>query len=155
MTVSRSLFATLQDESTVEQFTLTSETLQVSIITFGASITNFILRDKNLDVCPAYATFEGYLENPFKMGATVGRVINRLKGGRFTIDGKTFELDKNYKGIHCIHGGSKDFVHYNWKVDEEKLSENSVTLTHLSEDGDMGFPGNLKVSATFTLEVRA
>ncbi|XP_075241258.1 galactose mutarotase-like isoform X1 [Convolutriloba macropyga] len=153
MPVERRVFATLDDGTQVDQFTLTSEQLQVSLISFGASITNFIMLTKNnLDVCPSYPTIDGYLDNPFKMGASVGRVINRLRGGQFSIDGKTFDVDKNFNNTHCIHGGRKDFVHYNWNVEDERLTDNSVTLSHVSEDGDMGFPGKLTVFATFTLQ---
>jgi len=143
-------FANLENGEIVEKFMLTSDQLSVSIITFGAAITEIILHEcDNLDVTPGHDVIDGYLENPFKMGASVGRVINRIKGGKCTIDGETFELDKNFNNTHCIHGGRKDFVHYNWKLEE--LADDSVTLSHMSPDGDMGFPGTLKVFATFLL----
>lgn len=150
----REVFALLDSGEVVEIFTLTTESISVSVITFGACITNFQLLSKNLDVALSYRSdaLDGYVENPYKVGATVGRVANRIRNGQFQMDGDTYCVDKNLEGKHSHHGGRKCFSHYNWKVKEDALTSNSVTFYHLSPDGDMGYPGAVKIEATYSVK---
>ena len=155
MSLKREVFALLESGEAVEIFTLTTESISVSLITFGACITNFELLSKNLDVALAYRSeaLDGYVENPYKVGATVGRVANRIRNGQFQVDGKTYKVDKNLQGKHSHHGGHKCFSHYNWKVKEDALTDNSVTFFHISPDGDMGYPGEVNIEATYSVRV--
>jgi aldose 1-epimerase len=95
---------------------------------------------------------DGYLKAPNYFGATVGRYANRIAKGRFTLDGKVYQLPIN-DGPNALHGGLKGFDKRLWtiaKVDSGAKSA-SVTLTYTSADGEEGYPGTMQVSATFTL----
>ena len=111
MSSKRGVFALLDSDELVEFFTFTTKAISVSVISFGASITNFLVLSKNLDVALSYRSdaLEGYIENPYKIGASVGRVANRIRNGQFHIDGKTYDVDKNLGGKHSHHGGRKCF----------------------------------------------
>src|SRR5206468_1165010 len=93
-----------------------------------------------------------YLDQPQFCGATVGRVANRIAGGRFLLDGVQYQVPTN-NGANALHGGARGFDKANWKV--AAIGEGArpgVTLHHLSPDGDQGFPGTLTVSAAYALE---
>ena len=98
----------------------------------------------------ATRTLEGYIPNPPYIGAIVGRYANRIANGTFTLDGKTYTLPKN-DGPNTLHGGiDKTFNKVVW--DGEPLKgKTGVAFTYLSKDGEEGFPGNLKVTVTYTL----
>lgn len=81
-------------------------------------------------------------------GYIVGRSVNRIANASFILNGKTYYLDKNDK--HHLHGGSKGFDKLDWTLKEQ--SENKITYFLRSPDGDMGYPGNLDVSVTYTLK---
>jgi aldose 1-epimerase len=85
--------------------------------------------------------------NPY-YGAIIGRYANRIAGGRFTLDGKTYQLDQNDHG-NSLHGGAAGLHGKDWQVG--LLSDTSVTFSCLSKDGEGGYPGNLTVSVTYTL----
>ena len=86
------------------------------------------------------------------LGAIVGRVAGRIGKGSFKLNDKIYELDKNNNG-NCLHGGYKGFSKkiwdYSYSEDEEK---STATFTSFSKDGEGGFPGNLKVQVTYSLE---
>jgi aldose 1-epimerase len=91
------------------------------------------------------------LTNNAYLGATVGRFGNRIKDGRFSLDGKTYQLATNNTpgGIPChLHGGVKGFDKVMWKGEAR---ENSVIFRYLSCDGEEGYPGQLAVTVTYTL----
>ena len=81
-------------------------------------------------------------------GAIVGRVANRIENARFEIDGKIYLLADNDNG-NCLHGGV-GFQHRLWKV--VNYTENSITLSYLSPDGEDGFPANLQIDVSYTLK---
>lgn len=81
-------------------------------------------------------------------GFIAGRVANRIAGASFELNGKTYNLNKN-EGNNILHGGSKGFGEIAWNV--ESIQENSIRFVLNSPDGDMGFPGDMTVSTTYTL----
>jgi aldose 1-epimerase len=93
----------------------------------------------------AYEAAEGY------PGAVVGRVANRLAGGRFTLDGQTFEVPAN-DGANALHGGLEGFDQRVWTATEVEVDgAPGLRLSLRSPDGDMGFPGALEASVTYSL----
>ncbi|USH05724.1 galactose-1-epimerase [Grimontia kaedaensis] len=98
-----------------------------------------LLRAKDM---PAHQAQSAYL------GATIGRFANRIKAGRFEVDGQIFEVTTNNLG-NTLHGGAEGFDRRRWDVIAE--SETSVAFRLISPDGDQGFPGNLSVTVTYTL----
>jgi aldose 1-epimerase len=106
------------------------------------------------DVALGYATLDGYLTKPEYFGATVGRVANRIARGRFTLDGKTYEVPAN-NGPNALHGGPRGFDRQNWRITAVRGGPSpAVTLTLASPDGDQGFPGAVTTTATYTLNDR-
>lgn len=82
-------------------------------------------------------------------GFIAGRVANRIAGATFTLNGQTYNLNKN-EGNNQLHGGSKGFGELNWTLVEQ--TANTITFSLHSADGDMGHPGNMDVTTKYTLE---
>lgn len=153
--VSRAPFGTLPGGGVVEAVTLTTVTgLRATVITYGAGIQAVLVPDREgrlADVALGHATLEQYLEQPQYIGSTVGRVANRIAGGRFPFDGKEVAVPVN-NGPNSLHGGAAGFDKANWEVlatSDDPVP--SATLGHVSPDGDQGYPGTLTVTATYTL----
>lgn len=81
-------------------------------------------------------------------GYISGRCANRIKGGIFTLNGNTYQLDQN-EGENHLHGGYLGFSKKFWQVQE--YNDDSITFYLRSPDGDMGYPGNLDITVTYTL----
>ncbi len=144
-------FGTTPSGEDVYRICLHNETVSCEVITYGASLKNLRVpdRDGNLvDVVLGYDTLEQYLADKVYMGATVGRVANRIARGSFTLNGETYSLPIN-NGKNHHHGGPNGFTHRVWKI--ESATESSVTLSLVSPDGDQGYPGTMKATAEYTL----
>ena len=119
---------------------------------FGATLYALLVPDKRgnlVDVVLGYDTPEEY-KSPSNtgFGATIGRNGNRIGDGTFTLNGKTYTLDKNNNGNN-LHSGL-DYYHYRvWDVKE--VTENSITFFLHSPDGDQGYPGEFNVEVSYTL----
>lgn len=134
-------------------YELSGEGIKVGITDFGAAV-NYIkiaADGAERDVCIGFDDIESRLESATYCGATIGRVANRIGGGRFALNGREYDLPKNDNG-NTLHGGTCGFDRkfFDAKVDGERL-----TLSLVSADGDMGFPGSLSLSVRFTLCGRA
>ena len=142
----------IHNSSEFRRFTLfNSDGFEVDVTSLGASIT--AIRLNGVDLALGYDKPDAYLapeNNPY-FGATVGRVANRINGGRFSIDGKNYSLAAN-NGPNHLHGGVTGFNRRNWKV--TAVDGTGVTFALLSPDRDEGYPGNLIVTAEFTIEER-
>lgn len=134
----------------VTLYVLKNEFLEVGITDFGGIIQRFIYTDKNqsVDIACCTKNCEDYVEYCAHMGGTIGRVANRIADGKFQLNGKTYELDKNAGGA-TLHGGFDPYDHrfFNAEVEGEVLR-----LSLFSPDGDQGFPGNLNFSVEFSLD---
>jgi aldose 1-epimerase len=101
-----------------------------------------------------YNTLEEYLKYGSHFGSAVGRFANRIAGGKFTLDGKEYTLAKN-NGPNHLHGGPTGFGKRIWKSEELNLAglkQQGIKFTYHSKDGEEGFPGNMEVSITYTLD---
>lgn len=85
--------------------------------------------------------------NPY-FGASVGRVCNRIGYGRFNLNGKHYEVDKNLNGMHQLHGGTIGFDKFNWSAYQ---SDSKVVMTHINPDGFQGYPGHVMAQVTYEL----
>ena len=128
-------------------FLLENKKIQAKVISYGARLVTLCYEGK--DVILGFDTLEDYKESGIYCGAALGRFANRIGNARFSLNGKEYMLDVNEHGRQTLHGGSLGFDRYEWTP--EILSENSVSFTRLSPDGEMGFPGNLKITVTYTL----
>lgn len=126
--------------------------MSVEIINFGARIKSikFPVNDKATEMVLGYDSPQEYLTDPFYLGATCGRVCNRIAGGKFQLAGRQYQLTQN-DGENCLHGGIDNFSMRYWKIDEETVTDTSVTLSLVSPNGDQGFPGTLELSVTYQL----
>lgn len=141
------------DGKKVSLYTLTNKNgVQVKITNYGGIVTSWITPDKNgakSDIVLGFDSLQGYLSKPPYFGAIIGRYGNRIGKAQFKLDGNTYKLAAN-NGVNSLHGGEKGFDKVVW--DATASSDNtSLTLNYLSKDGEEGFPGNLKVTVTYTL----
>ena len=153
--VSRS-FGNLPDGREVRIFTLRNRNgLEARVSDYGATLISMKAPDRHgvlADVTLGFDTFAGWLANGPYFGATIGRFGNRIAGGKFSLDGKSYTLATNNDpgGIPChLHGGIHGFNKKLWLA--RPLRADAVEFTLLSEDGDEGYPGNLSVKVTYTL----
>jgi len=124
----------------------------VSVINYGATVTNIIFGGK--DFVLGYDDLSGYTRNRGFIGATVGRYANRIKGGRARLGEREIELSQN-NGENHIHGGFVGFDKQNWTlVADSDGDEPSISLNHIFEDMEEGYPGELDVTVTFTVTAR-
>ena len=99
-----------------------------------------------------YDDLASYEARPNYFGVTVGRFANRIGGGRFTLDGRAYQLTQNDKA-NSLHGGAKGFDKHVWRVvSVESGPVASVVLAHHSPDGDQGYPGALDATVTYALD---
>jgi aldose 1-epimerase len=137
----------------VDQFTLRSDTgVRVDILTWGVVVRDWKVPapEGKRSVVLGFDTFDPYPVHSQYFGAVAGRVANRIAGGKFTLEGKTYELDKNWNG-QTLHGGKESMGRLVWKA-EPDTAANAVRFTHTSRDGHMGFPGKVDFSATYSLK---
>lgn len=122
--------------------------MQVDITPLGCRIMRLIVH--GIDVVQGFDTVEDYLpeRHASDFGAVIGRYANRIAGGRFTLDGQTFQLPVN-NGPNCLHGGPMGWQYAIFDVEE--ASAQRLVLTHVSPDGDNGFPGTVHVRVGYTL----
>jgi aldose 1-epimerase len=150
-TVTKAAFGKLPDGKSVEIYTLKSSTVEARVMTFGARLVSVRTPDKTghvADVILGYENIEGYLaDKKTYFGAIVGRYGNRIAGGKFSLDGKTYQVPQNDHG-NSLHGGTDGFDQKLWTAKEVS---NGVEMTLISPDGDMGFPGTLTTHVTYTL----
>lgn len=127
--------------------------VEVGAMNYGGIIMSIRVPDKNgkfADIVLGHETMEGYIPNPPYFGAIVGRYANRIAGGTFNLDGKTYTLPKN-DGPNTLHGGmTRTFDKVVWDAEPLK-GATGVAFSYLSKDGEEGFPGNLKTTVTYTL----
>ena len=136
----------------VDLFTLkNSAGMTVQLTNYGGKVVSILVPDKNGalgDVCLGYESAQGYFEGSASLGATIGRYANRIAGGEFELDGKTYTLFKN-NGPNTIHGGKEGFRFKVW--DARVVDNSSVELSYVSADGEEGFPGELTLRVVYSV----
>lgn len=155
-TIQKSSFGALPSGESVDLFTLTNAKGTVAkLTTYGAMLTELHVADKAgklANVVLGFDNLQQYLAGHPYLGPTIGRVANRIAGGRFTLDGKTYQLAKNENGVHHLHGGTKGFDKVLWKAEPfSNGTEAGVIFTYRSPDGEEGMPGSLNVTVIYTL----
>jgi aldose 1-epimerase len=123
------------------------------VMTYGAILTELDAPDRNGkldDVVLGFDRIDGYLSKEPYFGAIVGRVGNRIAKGRFTLNGRTYQLATN-DGPNHLHGGTKGFDKVVWDARVVPGDTPAVRLSYLSRDGEEGYPGNCSVAVTYSL----
>ncbi|OOG58572.1 galactose mutarotase [Rhodanobacter sp. B05] len=151
----RSTFGSMPDGRKVEAVKLQNDHgVSVTVIAYGARVQSLFTPDRNghvANVALGYNTMQGYLSKRQFFGATVGRFANRIAKGQFTLDGTHYQLTIN-DGPNSLHGGIKGFDTQLWQIVSVKQGPTaSVTLSHVSPDGDQGYPGRMTVTVTYSL----
>lgn len=151
----RAAFGALADGTRIDAVDLTSRAgVRARIITLGARIQSLYTPDRSGkpgDIVLGFASPQQYFDDGNYFGATVGRFANRIAKGRFALDGHTYQLSVNDHG-NSLHGGSPGFDKRVWKIDSlHGGASASVIMSYVSPDGEDGYPGRLRVTATYTL----
>ncbi|WP_233260335.1 aldose epimerase family protein [Luteibacter sp. OK325] len=153
---SKASFGMTPDGKDVTLVTLTNgHGVTAKVLSLGAALYALDVPDKNGkpgDVVLGYPDLKGTFAMPQYFGNTVGRYANRIAKGKFTLDGKQYNVPVN-NGPNSLHGGKVGFDKVIWNVDKvESGARPSVTLTYVSPDGDQGYPGKLTATATYSLD---
>jgi aldose 1-epimerase len=144
----------IKDNQQVIEYTIRNATgMFVSILNYGATISKILVPDRLRDlgdVVLGFDNLDGYTQkdNPY-FGSLVGRYANRIAKGRFSLDGKTYSLAINNDG-NALHGGLVGFDKKIWQVADAKEKQ-SIQFIYHSPDGEEGYPGNLHVEVTYSL----
>lgn len=158
MPISEQAFGRLPDGREVTCYTLQNGKLAASILDYGGILQSLKIPDRagnTADVVLGFDTLEPYAgEHPY-FGALIGRYANRIAEGKFSLNGKSYQLACN-NGPHHLHGGKQGFDRKLWEA-EMRASEQEpqLVLRYLSADGEEGYPGNLQVEVTYTLTEQA
>jgi aldose 1-epimerase len=127
----------------------------MKVTDYGTIITELHVPDKAgkfADVVLGFETIDGYLQGHPYFGATVGRIGNRIRGAKFKLDGKEYKLAANEKPSTHLHGGVKGWDKAVWVgVPSETPDGPAITFTHVSPDGDEGYPGTINAKTVYTL----
>lgn len=155
MNIQQELFGTTHEGTEISRFILSNDReITATVTNFGATLTSLTLPDRNgniEEVTLGFDTLEEYTAGTWFCGATIGRYANRMKDGRFTLDGCEYQLDQNSFPSH-LHGGQKGFHKKVWTADTNAASDSvSLILSCVSNDGEEGYPGNVSVTVTYTL----
>lgn len=124
----------------------------VKVTDFGATLVSVLFADKDgvmKDMVLGYDDAASYEKGTSCFGATIGRNGNRIKDARFTIDGKEWVIEAN-ENNNSLHSGKNGFNHLMWEMKES--GDNYVTFYHYSPQEEQGFPGNMHVTVTYTLD---
>ncbi|HVZ01638.1 MAG TPA: aldose epimerase family protein [Dongiaceae bacterium] len=126
---------------------------EASVISLGATLRDLLVPMKgggNRRVVLGFEALDGYLAGHSYMGSTCGRVGNRIAGGAFALDGKSYSLPRNEAGRTHLHGGKRGFSHRPWDVVDHQSDQ--VTMRLVSPDGEEGYPGKVEASCTYRLK---
>lgn len=148
-------FGTSQDGKNVQYFTLDNGSCRVGLCGYGATISSVRYADRNGMVDEVNFGFDNlaaYEKHTSSMGVTVGRYANRIRNAQFTLNGQLIKLDANNGLGHCAHGGFKGFGKQVFTGEIVEINgKESVKFTYVSADGEGGFPGELTLSVTYSL----
>jgi aldose 1-epimerase len=154
-TITKAEFGVMPDSTKVDIYTLVNHSgITMKVTNYGGIITSLMVPDKKgvaADIVLGYDSLSGYIAKTPYFGALIGRYGNRIAKGKFTLDGKEYNLALN-DGPNHLHGGVKGFDKVVWEAEEFKTdSAVGIKMHRLSKDGEEGYPGNLDVTVTYTL----
>ncbi|MCX6617753.1 MAG: galactose mutarotase, partial [Acidobacteria bacterium] len=152
----KQLFGRTPGGEAVDLYTLANaKGLEAAITNYGGIVVSLRVPDragKLGDVVLGFDTLDGYLKEHPYFGAIIGRYGNRIGKARFTLNGVTYTLAAN-NGENHLHGGKKGFDKAVWKArDASDANSGRLELTYTSADGEEGYPGNLAVAVTYSLD---
>jgi aldose 1-epimerase len=125
--------------------------LKMDVTNYGGRVVTLFTPDKNGamgDIVLGYDSLKQYLTGNLYFGSLIGRYGNRIAKGKFSLNGKEYQLAQN-NGVNALHGGPKGFHQVYWKI--VSANGKSVRMTYRSVDGEENYPGNLDVAVTYSL----
>ncbi len=155
--ITQAAFGRMPDGTVVTLYTLRNAAgAEAQVCTYGGILTSLKVPDRRgvfADVVLGYDNLADYLRRGNYFGALIGRYANRIAQGKFTLDGRSYTIPPLY-GPHSLHGGLRGFDKVVWTIAHVQPAgaDPSLALEYLSADGEEGFPGNLRVTATYTLQ---
>jgi aldose 1-epimerase len=155
MTLRKQPYGRLDDGTAVEKYTLaTTRGIAAELLTYGGILSSLTMPDRRgrtAGVTLGFDELESYAARSPYFGALLGRCANRIAGGAFTLAGQRYRLACN-NGPNHLHGGLKGFDKAVWKARPfQKGDAAGLVLSHVSKDGDEGYPGTLRVEVTVSL----
>ncbi|MFI8945479.1 aldose epimerase family protein [Streptomyces sp. NPDC053750] len=150
----KELFGKLADGTKVYRWSLENGGTRMKVLSYGGVVQSLEIPDRRgryENVSLGFDNLDDYVARSPHFGALIGRYGNRIAKGRFTLDGKQYQLSVN-DGENSLHGGALGFDYRVWDV--EPFTEGSdvgLVLHYTSVDGEMGYPGTLKAKVTYTL----
>lgn len=133
-----------------EKIKIENEKLSVTLLSFGAILQSFYVKELGVDIALGLDSAEKYLaKGSASMGKSIGRCANRIGNAKFTLNGVEYNLLAN-NGPNCLHGGEVSFGDVEWIVKEK--TDTKVVFAYESPDMESGFPGNMKVEACYELQ---
>ena len=142
-------FGEMPDGTQVDCATISGGGLTAKILTLGSIIQDLRIEGHDKPLVLGCDDVASYLTYKAHLGATAGRVGNRIRDGHLELDGQTYQLDINFLDKHCLHGGHDGMGVRVWTFD--KIEDNAVHMSIKLEDGHMGFPGNMIIRLTYSL----
>ncbi|MBD2752879.1 aldose epimerase family protein [Spirosoma validum] len=153
--IEKASYGQLADGQTADLYTLRNASgMTAKITNYGGILVGLTAPDKDgkfEDVTLGQDSLSAYVKNNPYFGALIGRYGNRIAKGKFTLDGKTYSLVTNNMGNH-LHGGTVGFDKVLWTATPIEGDEPALKLTYTAKDGEEGYPGNLSVTVTYTLQ---
>jgi aldose 1-epimerase len=147
MTAQRKIFGRLADGTEIDEVTLRAGDLTASIISWGAVIRDLTYRGTSRVL--GFDRLDHYVAHSPYFGSLVGRYANRISNGRFTLDGTTYQLERNDKGVGHLHGGSHSFGKRPWQLVDAGIDWALLRL--ISVDGDQHYPGQIEITCRYSI----
>ncbi|MYS55182.1 galactose-1-epimerase [Streptomyces sp. SID6013] len=153
----KELFGRLADGTKVYRWSLENGGTRMKVLSYGGVVQSLEIPDRRgryANVSLGFDNLDDYVARSPHFGALIGRYGNRIAKGRFTLDGKEYQLSVN-DGENSLHGGALGFDYRVWDVEPfTRGSDTGLVLHYTSVDGEMGYPGTLKAKVTYTLTRR-
>ncbi|MFF0672333.1 aldose epimerase family protein [Streptomyces tendae] len=153
----KELFGKLADGTKVYRWSLENGGTRMKVLSYGGVVQSLEIPDRRgryANVSLGFDNLDDYVARSPHFGALIGRYGNRIAKGRFTLDGKQYQLSVN-DGENSLHGGALGFDYRVWDVEPfTQGSDTGLVLHYTSVDGEMGYPGTLKAKVTYTLTRR-
>lgn len=150
----RSLFGRLADGTKVHSWSLENGGTRMRVLSYGGIVQSLEIPDRrgrHANVSLGFSALDDYVASSPYFGALIGRYGNRIGRGRFTLDGREYQLSVN-DGENSLHGGAQGFDKRVWDVEPfTRGSDVGLHLYHTAADGEMGYPGTLRTKVTYTL----
>ncbi len=153
--ITKQTFGLTADGVFVDLFTLANDKgMEVKITNYGGIIASIRVPDRVgrvADVVLGHDSLDGYIHRPRYFGAIIGRYANRIRQGKFALNGTAYSLTQNKRDTH-LHGGTRGFDKVVWQAREVHLADGvGVEMKYLSENGEENYPGNLEAQVTYVL----